>query len=219
MEAIVDLLVENPDKADEKLRSLQAEQPALAARLAKMYSNRKNNKLSDLLADADPAVASAFQNLADQVSKIQETTEKQTEAQERRLYLEWEKNHGYLRPKSEEGKTKLGKKLRDTFYDVIDEVFSEGVLSEDILEDALAIAKRRVGWKDSRVSKLLKKQAAEQAAKNRGVKVPIGGKGLKTGGKVNADKSLAQEFANDSDPKKLTERMKKVADEKKKAGY
>ena len=215
MEAFVDVLIENPDVAEDKLEALAKKQPELAAKIAKMYKNRQNNKLGEMLEKADDAVKAAFRTLLARVDEIEQKTEEQIEADEKRVYKSWMKEaHPYLNPKSKEGSTPIGKKLRATLYDVLDERFSEGALSEDTLEDALAIAKRRVKWNDNKVSKAVKKQAIEQAAKGRTIKAASGGKGVTTDKEVNANEEVAEMFGD-----KSKDRLKKVAAAKKKAGY
>lgn len=216
LEANVEFMVENPEKAEEKLTALQAKNPKLAAKLARMYENRKNNRLGDLLKDADPQVKQAFTSLLSQVESIKSRTDRQFADQEKRMYRDWAKEgHPYLVHKSPEGKTPKAVKLQNALADVIDERFQDDVLTEDMLEDALAIAKRRANWNDSSMSKAMKKQAAEQAARGRSIVSNSGGKGVKSGTKsAHADPSMAERFG-DSSP----ERLKKVAQAKKEAGF
>lgn len=218
MEALVDLLVENPDIAERKLTELREEQPLLAAKLAKMFKNKANNKLGDLLEGADEAVKKAFGQLAEQVKTLSKKTEVQLAAEEKRVYLAWEKEaHPYLNPKSTEGKTKLGNKLRVEFYKQLDRLTNdEEALDEDTLEDALAVAKRRVGWNDRRVKRAVEKFAVEQAAKGRGTSTPKGGKGAASGGeKPNASPEIASMFNKAGN----AEHLKKVAEAKKAGGF
>jgi len=215
MEANVQSLIENPEKAEEKLQALQARNPKLAARLLRLYENRKNNALGALLKDADPAVKQAFTSLLSQVEAIKDRTDRQFGDQEKRMYKDWAKDgHPYLVAKTPEGKTPKAQKLRTVLANVIDERFQDDVLTEDMLEDALAIAKRRVNWKDSSMMKQMKKQAAEQAARGRSIVSAGAGKGIKSGKSATANAEMAERFG-DSSP----ERLKKVAKAKKEAGF
>lgn len=216
MEAFVDLLVDNPAKAEEKLQKLREEDPIVAARLARMFKNRKNNALGDMLDGADDVVREAFKNLSEQVSKLSEKTQAQIDAEDKRVYLAWEKeSHPYLNPKSPEGKTKIGQNLRASFYEALDRVTSDDApIDDQMLEDALAIAKRRVGWNDKKVKRAIDKFAAEQAAKGRTVTTPKGGTGLKGKESPSADPKVAEMFGNVG-----PERLKKIAEAKAAAGF
>jgi len=217
MEALVDLLVENPDIAERKLTELRDEQPVLAARLAKMYKNKANNKLGDMLEGADDAVKAAFKTMAEKLNSLEQKTEQQRTAEEKRVYLAWEKGvHPYLNPKSREGRTQIGKRLRDEFAAALDRISNDKPVDEDILEDALAMAKRRVGWNDGKVKRAVDKFALQQAAKGRGTTAGKNGKGGAGGGEApKADPKMAAAFNKAGDAAHL----KKVAEAKKAAGF
>lgn len=216
MEAFVDSLVDNPSTAEAKLAKFRENDPVLAAKLVRMYKNQQNNQLGGLLDKADPAVRDAFQSLSEQVATLTEKTQQQTDSEDKRTYLDWEKEaHPYLSPKSTEGKTKIGGRLREAFYSALDRISPAGqALDNETLEDALVIAKRKVGWNDKKVKRALDKFATEQAARGRSISVSKGGKGVGGKEQVNADPKVAEMFNNTS-----PERLKKIAEEKSKAGF
>lgn len=213
MEAYVELLLENPENAEDTLSKLQDKDPKLAGKLAKMYASKSHNQLGKLLEDADDSVKQAFDVLSKQLSDINDKGDQQIEAQEKKTYNSWLKSNKEVSKKSEEGKTKFGGKLRTTLADVLEDMFDDTALTEDVLNEALVIAKHRVGWTDKRVKKAVDKFAIAQAAKNRGAGSGSHGSGLKASKAPHADKEIAESFGDDS-----PERLKKVAKAKKKAG-
>lgn len=211
--SMVKTMVKYPDTAEDTIADLQSEQPDLAKRLAKMYEGQKNTSLRAALKDAPEEVRSVLSKLVDDMESIKAKSEKDRTRDERRIFKEWQRvSHPYLDPKSELGKTKLGKTLRKEFARALDRLPDDQELDLEMLEDALAIAKRRSKWNDSRMSDSAKKQAKEQAQKARSGAV-AGGKSKKSDkASTPSPSSITQSFNQTNDP----ERQKKVEEAKRK---
>lgn len=200
--ALVDLIAETPEKAPDIIKRIQGENPKLAARLSKLYTRRDINQLAEKF--KDPAIAEAFEALSTQVDTLNQRTEQQQIAQDKRVMKQWK-----------EGTTELeDASLLAAFKTALDQTFQNQPITEDILEDALAIAKRRIGWIDEPTKKAAAKVATQQALKARSGSSPSGGKGIRADAPIQADPVIADKFGS-TDP----ERMKKIAEAKKKAGF
>jgi hypothetical protein len=173
--ALISLLAEAPSKAPRIIAMLQEDNPKQAARIAKMF-NKNDGDLAERLKDADPVIRETLQGLADQVSKLSNQSENDRRAQEGRIFKSWRTQRApELDPKSAEGKLPVGKKLREQFQSALDTLFpSDSPLTEDMLEDALAVAKRRSGWQAPKVKAALDKQAVDMAARARAAGAPGG---------------------------------------------
>lgn len=205
--SLVKTMVKYPDTAEDTIKDLQSEQPELASRLAKMYESEKNDSMKAALKDAPEELRSLLSKLVDDVGSIQKKSEQDQIAEDKRVYKEWEKSaHPYLNPKSESSQTKVGKKLRQEFANAINRFPANEPITEDLLEDALVIAKRRSGWNNSKVSDTAKQQAKEQAQKARSGAAGAGkSKTSGKGEKVSAPSRITGLFPNQSE-----DRQKKV---------
>lgn len=166
--SLVRTMAKHPDTAESTIEDLKSEQPELAERLAKMYKEQKNTSMLDALKDAPDGLKDVLAGLVEDIGVIKQKSEQDQIAEERRMYSDWERDtHPYLNPKSEEAKTPKGKQLIKEFRNALNRLPASEALTTDLLEDSLAIAKRRTGWEESRVSDSEKKQAKEQAQKAR----------------------------------------------------
>lgn len=211
--SMVRSMAKHPDAAEEMLNDLREEQPKLAQRLAKMYDEQKDTTLSKALEDAPDSVRGLLSKLVSEVGTLKRETSKDRARDEKRAYKEWESTtHPYLSPKSNEGKTEAGKKLRSEFREALNRLPENEPVTEDLLEDALVIAKRRSGWDNSRVSDQVKQQAKEQAQKARSGAVGTGkGKKESSTNSGTAPSRVTSLWPNQSD-----DRQKKVDEVKKK---
>lgn len=213
--ALLSLLAEAPSKAPRIIAMLQDSNPKQAARIAKLVS-KNDADLADRLKDADPLVRDALQELSTTVQQLSKKTENEIKSNETRVFKTWRTEKApFLSPKTEEGKTPLGKRLRDTFQEALDTLFpADAPLTEDMLEDALAVAKRRTGWQESKVKRAVDKQAAEQAQKARAASTPKGGTGIAAGQLPPANPRIAGMFG-----RKTPEQMKQIQEAKKNGGF
>ncbi|MBX4215337.1 hypothetical protein KW797_00080 [Candidatus Parcubacteria bacterium] len=213
LKSIVKIMVKHPDDAEETLNELREEQPALAKRLARMYESGKNKELNAALKDAPDGLKDLLSQLVDDMASVKSRSEQDQIKEERRIYKNWEnESHQYLDPKSESAQTAVGKKLIKEFRAAINRLPVGEPVTEDLLEDALAIAERRSGWNNSRVSEQAKKQAKEQADKARSGAIGSGkGKSGKKGDQKQAPSRITSLWPNQTE-----DRQKKVDEAKSK---
>lgn len=200
--ALVDLIAETPGRAPEIIARIKGENPDLARRLSKLYLKRESSGIQGKF--TDPQVQEAFEALSAQVETLSDRTESQRIAQEKRLFKQWRATASDLDDAD----------LRKEFRTVLETRFSESEVTEDLLDDALAIAKRRIGWQDEPVRAAARRIAAEQAARARIPSPPSGGRGVSHEPALAADQDIAAKFGN-SDP----DRLKKVEEFKRKARF
>ena len=212
--ALISLLAEAPTKAPRVIAMLKEENPQQAERLARLFE-KGGDDLADKLKNADPIVRETLQGLTTELRALSSKTDAQYAANEKRVYLNWQREKAsYLSPKSPEGQTPMGKRLREQFRTALDLFPSDAPLTEDILEDALVVAKRRSGWQDKTVKQAVDKQAVEQAARARAAGAANGGTGLSKDQAPNADPRIAAMFG-----RKTPEQLAKIAQYKKQGGF
>lgn len=208
-------MAKHPEDAEEYLEELRKEQPEEAQRLAKMYEGQKNVALKDALKEAPDSVRDLLSKLVDDVGSLKQKSHEDIVREERRVYKSWEKEkHPYLNSKDDAAQTKVGKELLKQFREALNRLPDGEPITEDLLEDALVIAKRRSGWNNSRVSEQVKQQAKEQAQKARS--------GAAASGKSKASKGESKSTPSritDAWPGKTEDRQKKVDEIKRKKGF
>lgn len=199
---LVSLIAESPEKAPDIIARIKGENPKLAQRLQKLYVSRERNNLSEKF--KDPVVAEAFEALSTQVETLTQKTAQQAENDERRTFKNWKRDVPELEDKA----------LKATFKTVLDTVFPDQLITEDVLNDALALAKHRSGWQDEPTRKAADRIAVEQAIRGRQSGPPRGGRGISSEPSYDADPQVADMFGS-TDP----DRLKKIAEAKKKARF